>query len=111
MPSPVLTYRSATFQPNKPNNITKATSFIIGEATRNEKVTPNGTPASTNPRNKGIALQVQKGVIIPSKEAKTFPDNSLEYLNEITRLMSYEVLRDINLEEIENNNLLRKSRG
>ena len=53
-----------------------ATSLIIGEAIRKEKVTPRGTPASINPRNSGIAEQVQNGVIMPSKEAKILPTNS-----------------------------------
>jgi hypothetical protein len=50
--------------------------LIIGDATKKEKVTPSGTPASTKPRNKGIALHVQNGVTIPSKEAKTLPVHS-----------------------------------
>jgi hypothetical protein len=45
----------------------------MGAAIRNEKVTPKGTPDSTNPKNKGIAEQEQKGVTMPSIEAKMFP--------------------------------------
>jgi hypothetical protein len=55
---------------------TKATSLIIGAAIKNEKVTPNGIPASTNPRKSGIAEQEQKGVTIPSNEAITLPANN-----------------------------------
>jgi hypothetical protein len=50
-----------------------ATSLIIGEATRKENVTPKGTPASIKPKNSGIALQVQNGVMIPKMAAKIFP--------------------------------------
>jgi hypothetical protein len=50
-----------------------ATSFIIGDAMRKEKVTPNGTPDSTNPMKSGTAEQEQKGVIMPIKAATTFP--------------------------------------
>jgi hypothetical protein len=56
-----------------PNRRITATSLIIGAAIRNEKVTPKGIPDSTNPRNRGIAEQEQKGVTIPSIEAMTFP--------------------------------------
>jgi len=52
-----------------------ATSFIIGAAIKNEKVIPRGIPVSTNPKNKGIAEQEQKGVRIPRNEAMTFPAN------------------------------------
>jgi hypothetical protein len=51
----------------------RATSFIIGEATRNEKVVPNGTPACINPKKSGIAEQEQNGVIIPKSDARIFP--------------------------------------
>jgi hypothetical protein len=47
----------------------------MGAAIRKEKVTPRGTPDSTNPRNRGIAEQEQKGVTIPSREANIFPVN------------------------------------
>jgi len=50
--------------------------LIIGEAIRNEKVTPIGMPASTKPKNKGIAEQEQNGVTIPKKDAITFPVKS-----------------------------------
>jgi len=43
---------------------------------RKEKVTPNGTPDSTNPKNNGIAEHEQNGVTTPSKEARTFPVKS-----------------------------------
>ena len=71
--SPVITYIRAVFQPNKPSSRITATSLIMGAAIRNEKVTPNGTPDSTNPRNNGMAEHEQKGVTIPSMEASTFP--------------------------------------
>jgi hypothetical protein len=45
----------------------------MGAAMRKEKVTPKGTPASTNPKNKGMAEQEQKGVTIQSEEAMTLP--------------------------------------
>ena len=51
----------------------RATSLIIGDATKNEKVTPSGTPACTNPKNNGIAEQEQNGVIIPKSEAIILP--------------------------------------
>lgn len=63
----------ATFQPKSPYKRIIATSLIIGAAIKNEKVTPNGTPASTNPKNNGIAEQEQNGVTIPNIAAKTFP--------------------------------------
>lgn len=50
-----------------------ATSLIIGEATKKENVTPNGTPASIKPKNSGIAEQVQKGVTIPKHAATILP--------------------------------------
>lgn len=53
-----------------------ATSLIIGAAIRNEKVTPTGIPASTKPKNKGMAEHEQYGVTIPSKLAITFPANN-----------------------------------
>lgn len=73
MTSPLKIYMVAILQPKRPRSITNATSLIIGEATRKEKVTPNGTPACTKPKNKGIAEQEQNGVIIPSREAMIFP--------------------------------------
>lgn len=70
---PLKTYKRAILNPKSPNNKTKATSFIIGEETKKEKVIPSGTPASTKPKNKGTAEQEQNGVIIPSKEARICP--------------------------------------
>jgi len=43
---------------------------------RKEKVTPKGTPASTNPINNGTAEQEQKGVTIPKQLANTFPNSN-----------------------------------
>ena len=73
MIKPLTIYIRAIFQPNKPRSKTRATSLIIGEATKKEKVVPSGTPACINPKNNGMAEQEQKGVIIPSNEAKMFP--------------------------------------
>ena len=67
---------SPIFQLNKLNSITTATSLIIGAATKKEKVTPIGIPASRKPMKRGIAEQEQNGVTIPSKPAKTFPPNN-----------------------------------
>jgi len=49
--------------------------LTIGAAMRKEKVTPRGTPASTKPKNNGIAEHEQKGVIVPSSDAKILPVN------------------------------------
>jgi hypothetical protein len=61
--------------PNIPASITRATSLIIGEATRKVKVIPSGTPASTNQRKSGTALQEQNGVIIQRSPANKCPVN------------------------------------
>jgi len=53
----------------------RATSFIIGEATRKENVALNGTPASTKPKKRGTAEQEQKGVTMPSREARMLLTN------------------------------------
>jgi len=45
----------------------------MGAAIRKEKVTPNGMPDSTKPRNSGIAEHEQNGVTMPSRDAITFP--------------------------------------
>ena len=66
---------AVTFQPNMPYKRITATSLIIGDAIKKEKVTPSGTPDSTNPRNNGMAEQEQNGVTIPNKEAIIFPMN------------------------------------
>src|ERR1035437_655204 len=55
-----------------------ATSLIIGLATRNENVTPSGTPLSTKPMNSGTAEQEQNGVTTPSSAAATLPAYSRE---------------------------------
>src|SRR3989339_413177 len=67
---------SITFQPKSPKSNTTATSFTIGAEIRNEKVTPSGIPASTNPKNRGIAEQEQNGVTTPKREANTLPVKS-----------------------------------
>src|SRR5664279_4469798 len=76
MTKPVPTYIAATFHPNIPYKRTTATSLIIGEEIRKENVTPSGTPASTKPRNKGIAEHEQNGVTMPNKAANTLPVNN-----------------------------------
>jgi hypothetical protein len=45
----------------------------MGEEMRNEKVTPRGTPASTNPIKRGTAEHEQNGVTMPSKAASILP--------------------------------------
>jgi hypothetical protein len=47
--------------------------LIIGEEMRKEKVTPSGTPDSTNPIKRGTAEQEQKGVTIPKSPARPLP--------------------------------------
>jgi hypothetical protein len=54
---------------------------------RKENVTPSGTPACIKPRKRGIALQVQNGVMIPNKDAKILPTNSF-FLTRILRIFS-----------------------
>jgi hypothetical protein len=48
----------------------------MGEEIRKENVTPRGTPASTNPINKGTAEHEQNGVTTPSMAARILPINS-----------------------------------
>jgi len=45
--------------------------LTIGAAIRKEKVTPKGTPAWTNPINRGTAEQEQNGVTTPRLAART----------------------------------------
>jgi hypothetical protein len=47
--------------------------LIIGEAMRNENVTPRGIPPLTNPMNRGTAEHEQKGVTIPRSAARMLP--------------------------------------
>ena len=56
-----------------PPSRTIATSLIIGLATRNENVTPSGTPLSTKPMNSGTAEHEQNGVTMPRSAAATLP--------------------------------------
>jgi hypothetical protein len=49
-----------------------ATSLTIGEVIRKVKVTPRGIPALRNQTKRGIAEQLQKGVITQKKEAKRY---------------------------------------
>jgi hypothetical protein len=62
---PVPMYMAVTCHPTMPGSMITATSLIMGEAMRNEKVTPSGMPDSTNPMNSGTAEQEQNGVIMP----------------------------------------------
>ena len=64
-------YSKAIFQPNMPNNRVKATSLTMGAEIRKENVTPSGTPAWTNPMNRGTAEHEQNGVTIPREAAIT----------------------------------------
>lgn len=50
--------------------------MFSGAEIKKENVTPIGILACKKPKNKGMAEQVQKGVIIPNSEANTFPVNS-----------------------------------
>jgi hypothetical protein len=76
MARPVTKYRPATFQPKRPASSTRATSFTIGAATRNESVTPSGMPTCTKPMKSGTAEHEQKGVTTPSSAARTLPADS-----------------------------------
>lgn len=67
---------SATFQPTSANSRPSATSLIIGEAIRNENVTPSGTPAETKPTNSGTAEHEQNGVKMPRLAAAMLPSPS-----------------------------------
>ena len=58
-----------------------ATSLIIGEAIKNENVTPSGMPDSTKPMNKGTAEQEQNGVMMPTSAASTLPTYSFMWLS------------------------------
>ena len=68
---------SAICQPNIASSIAAATSLMSGEAIRNEKVIPSGTPLSTKPIKSGTAEQEQNGVGIPRRAASTLPTPSL----------------------------------
>ena len=50
--------------------------MTIGAEMRNENVTPSGTPAVTNPMNRGTAEQEQNGVTTPSSAASRLPADS-----------------------------------
>src|SRR5208283_2451987 len=76
MNRPVPIYKAATCHPNRPKRSTSATSLTIGAETRNEKVTPSGTPAVRKPMNKGTAEHEQNGVTTPRNAAKTCPADS-----------------------------------
>ena len=70
---PAAMYASAMPGPKRPHSITSATSLTIGEAIRNAKVTPSGTPASTKPMNSGTAEHEQNGVMTPTPAAANDP--------------------------------------
>ncbi|MDK2929696.1 MAG: hypothetical protein PWP73_1296, partial [Methanococcus sp.] len=68
--------------PNDAKSTANAASFTIGEVIKNERVTPNGTPASINPINIGTEEHEQNGVTVPSRDAMIFPETP-EYLSSI----------------------------
>jgi hypothetical protein len=57
----------------------------MGDEIRKEKVTPRGTPASTNPIKSGTAEQEQNGVTMPRSAARILLINS--FLCERMRLV------------------------
>ena len=63
----------AVFHPKRPTSMIRAISLTIGAAIRKLKVTPRGTPASTKPKNKGMAEHEQKGVKTPKSAAIILP--------------------------------------
>ena len=63
-------YMSVAFHPIRPPRTAIAASFTIGDVIRNEKVTPNGTPAPTKPTKMGTEEHEQKGVITPTRDAR-----------------------------------------
>jgi hypothetical protein len=58
-----------------------ATSFMVGDETRKDMVTPKGTPDCSMPMKSGIAEHVQNGVNIPKQAASILPVNSCLWLN------------------------------
>ena len=74
--SPAAMYIRVTAGPNRPHSSTIAISLTIGEAMRNAKVTPSGTPASTKPMNSGTAEQEQNGVTTPKPAAAIVPGST-----------------------------------
>ena len=56
-----------------PKSRASAASLTMGADTRNEKVTPSGTPAVRKPMNSGAAEHEQNGVTIPGLAANTLP--------------------------------------
>ena len=69
---PLITYIAVALTPKVPRNIATATSFTRGEVIRKENVTPKGSPPFTNPMNRGIDEQEQKGVTVPRRAAMMF---------------------------------------
>ncbi len=68
---------SVTSHPNRARSIAIATPSTMGEEMRNENVIPSGTPAFTNPMNRGTAEHEQNGVGTPRSAAIRFPAPSL----------------------------------
>ena len=58
--------------PNVPRKSAIATSLTNGDVIKKASVTPMGIPPLTNPINKGIDEQEQKGVIAPKRLAKKY---------------------------------------
>ena len=80
---------------------------------RKEKVTPKGTPVSTNPRNNGMAEHEQKGVTMPNIAAMTFPvkvllpSNALRVRSGVKKLLMIPTKKII---KVSNNNTLGNSK-
>ena len=68
---PTMTYRTAISIPNMLVRITKAPKSTSGDDIRNERVTPNGSPALVNPMKIGMDEQLQNGVTVPSSAPTT----------------------------------------
>ena len=52
---------------------TRLPRSTMGELMRKLKVTPSGRPARVNPMNRGMELQLQNGVTVPSSAPTTLP--------------------------------------
>ena len=61
---------AATFHPKMLIRSTSDPRSTIGEEIKNEKVTPNGSPALVNPINNGMDEQEQNGVYTYGRNEK-----------------------------------------
>ena len=68
---PEKMYNTATFKPINPESTIKLPISTIGDAIKNENVTPIGRPAPVKPTNNGIEEHEQKGVTAPNIAAMT----------------------------------------